>query len=120
MKPIKEEMLAEAVSKFERLSVNADFGNLQKVLDALTQSRDSSYRERFLVTKADRLLVLQTSDVAFFYSENRHTYAVTSKGTAYQIGMTLDNLVRELDPRLFHVQGLAQLLTFRIIRKNTP
>ena len=70
MKPIKEEMLAEAVSKFERLSVNADFGNLQKVLDALTQSRDSSYRERFMVTKADRLLVLKTSDVAFFYSEN--------------------------------------------------
>ena len=111
---------AEAASKFETLSVNADFGNLQKVLDALTQSRDSSYRERFMVTKADRLLVLQTSDVAYFYSENRHTYAVTSKGTAYQIGMTLYNLVRELDPRLFHVQGLAQLLTFRIIRKNTP
>lgn len=119
LKPVKEEMLSDAISKFERLSVNSGYGNLQKVLDALTQDRNS-FRERFMVTKADRLLVVQASDVAFFYSENRHTYAVTSKGVVHQLGMTLDNLVKELDPRYFFRANRQSIVNVSAIVKVEP
>ena len=119
LKPIKEEMLAESIVKFERLARNADFGNLHKVLDVLASDRNT-YRERFLISKADRLLVIYAVDVAYFYAENRHTYAVTSKGVRHQLGMALDSLVKDLDPRRFFRANRQAIVNISAIVKVEP
>ena len=122
LKPVREEDLSAAILKFERLSGNvAGYGNVGRILDMISRgTAGNNYRERFLISKADKLLVLYVSDVAYFYSENRRTYAVSSAGARYQIGMTLDNLMKELDPRSFFRANRQSIVGVKSIVKVEP
>lgn len=44
---------------------------------------------------------LQITDIAYFYSENKITFAVTKKGQEHIIDLSLNKLMEQLDPELF-------------------
>lgn len=79
LKPVDEKRLLEAIVKYETLVTTnnspAD-GYLDMILDSL-QHREKIYRTRFLISGKDRYSPLEVSDVAYFYSENKITFAVT-------------------------------------------
>lgn len=81
LKPVDEERLAEAIARYEELRGRMlppdDY--LETLLDAL-QRREKRFRTRFLIAGADRFLTLPVEDVAYFYSENKVTTAVTFAG----------------------------------------
>ena len=79
LKPVDEARLAEALEKFEvqhrsRMPRPEDY--IDTLLDAL-QRREKRYRTRFLIAGTERYRPLQVKDIAYFYSENKVTTAVT-------------------------------------------
>ena len=44
---------------------------------------------------------LQVTDIAYFYSENKITFAVTQKGQEHIIDLSLNKLMEQLDPEQF-------------------
>ena len=70
------------------------------LLDTL-QHKERRYRTRFLIYGADRFWSLQVTDIAYFYSENKITFAVTKKGQEHIIDLSLNKLMEQLDPELF-------------------
>ena len=103
LKPIDETRLLDAIIKYETLQ-NKGIPHPQEYLNTLLdtlQHKERRYRTRFLIYGADRFWSLQVTDIAYFYSENKITFAVTKKGQEHIIDLSLNKLMEQLDPELF-------------------
>lgn len=98
LKPIGERELDAALGKFERRcclrSATLEYRSLEA--DFL-----SGKKNRFLVQTGDTFRPVATSDIAFFYSEEKYTYLHLFSGSRYIISYTLDRLEQMLDPEQF-------------------
>ena len=109
LKPIDDEELETAVSKFKtrlpkKQSVTLDFNEIKKLL---INPIEREYKKRFSVKVGQHLKLINIEDVECFYSENKGTYLYTKEGRNYLLDTTLDSLETELAPEQF----------FRINRK---
>ena len=109
LKPIDEDDLAKAVSKYkERLpkqeAVTLDFEDIKKLL---VNPIEREYKKRFSIKVGQHLKLVNIDDIECFYSENKGTYLHTSEGRNYLLDTTLEQLENELEPQTF----------FRINRK---
>nr|WP_321223051.1 LytTR family DNA-binding domain-containing protein [uncultured Psychroserpens sp.] len=109
LKPIDEDDLAKAVSKYKERapkqeSVTLDFDDIKKLL---VNPIEREYKKRFSVKVGQHLRLINIDDIECFYSENKGTYAYTKDRRNYLLDTTLEQLESELEPHKF----------FRINRK---
>ena len=110
LKPIDEDDLAKAVSKFKdrnpnnKQSVTLDFNDIKKLL---VNPIEREYKKRFSVKIGQHLKLVNIDEIECFYSENKGTYLYTSDKRNYLLDLTLEQLENELEPHTF----------FRINRK---
>ncbi|MCC1484862.1 LytR/AlgR family response regulator transcription factor [Winogradskyella immobilis] len=109
LKPIDQDDLKKAVTKFKELTpqkqaVTLDFNDIKKLL---INPIEREYKKRFSVKVGQHLKLINIEDIECFYSENKGTYAYTKEGRNYLLDHTLDQLEDELEPHTF----------FRVSRK---
>jgi DNA-binding LytR/AlgR family response regulator len=68
--------------------------------DALV-GRERSYKKRFVVRSGDRIAVIDTEQVAYFYAEDKYTYLMTNEGRSHILDISLDAVSEQVDPHLF-------------------
>lgn len=95
LKPIIESELVAAVEKFK--SFNAH--NISALLENMRSPKE--FKSRMAITKGDRIEFLQIDDIAYFYAENRLTFAMTKDGKKYIVDYTIESLVSQLEPKKF-------------------
>ncbi|WP_319499788.1 LytTR family DNA-binding domain-containing protein [uncultured Draconibacterium sp.] len=121
LKPIKEEKLRLAIEKFEHMvsasNEKSDVAPDYKELLQAISSGDKKYRKRFLISGATSYFKLDVEDVAWFYTENRVTTAVTFKGKEHVIDLTIEKLEEQLDPDLFFRTNRSSIVHIDAIRK---
>ena len=128
LKPIHEERLLQAIERFENMTRKSihDFNHESQMLEILQQisaaqecsvSSQKKYRTRFLISGSEKLFTLQVSDIAYFYSENKLTFAVTQKNREYLIDLPLDRLCEQLDPDLFFRTNRQTLVCIHAIQR---
>ncbi|QRR02042.1 LytR/AlgR family response regulator transcription factor [Dyadobacter sandarakinus] len=99
LKPVDPAELGHALDKFKA-------GRREPAL-SLDQLRDllyapvKSYKERFLVKMGERILTIETRDIAFFYSEDKVTLLQTSQGRKFTVDFTLDEIENMVAPERF-------------------
>ena len=122
LKPVDEKRLLEAIVKYETLldtkNVFPD-GCLDIILNSL-QHREKPYRTRFLISGGDRFHPLEVADIAYFYTENKVTFAVTSTGQEHIVDLSLNKLAEQLDPDQFFRANRQILLCIRAIVRIEP
>ena len=109
LKPIDEEELATAISKFaNQFQVNSvsnlDFEAIKRML---VNPISKEYRKRFSVKIGQQIKVIDIAEIECLYSENKGTYIHTSDNRDYLIDSSLEVVEAELNPNDF----------FRISRK---
>jgi two-component system response regulator LytT len=109
LKPIDEEELATAISKFaNQYQVNSvsnlDFEAIKRML---VNPISKEYRKRFSVKIGHQIKVIDIAEIECLYSENKGTYIHTSDNRDYLIDSSLEVVEAELNPNDF----------FRISRK---
>ncbi len=109
LKPIDEEELATAVTKYKKLkpqetNVQLNFEDIKKLL---TNPLEREYKKRFTTKIGQHIKMISVDEIECFYSENKGTYAHTVEGRDYLLDTTLEQLEEELSPKTF----------FRISRK---
>ena len=121
LKPIDKERLTEALEKFEKLisKYYRPFGQQGDILEILQNitSPAKKYRTRFLISGEDKLFTLQVDDIAYFYSENKITFAVTHQNKEYIIDLSLDKLCEQLDPDRFFRTNRQTVVSVQAIQK---
>lgn len=129
LKPIHKDRLLQTIERFERLTQNYihDFNQKSRMLEILQHlaaaqepapgSTHKKYRTRFLISGNEKLFALQVSDIAYFYSENKLTFAVTHKNREYLIDLALDRLGEQLDPDRFFRTNRRTLVCIDAIQR---
>ncbi len=121
LKPIEKERLNQSLEKFEKFSESyfkeVSEKNDWKTFPEKLQNPGKTYRTRFLMQRGNRMEVLLVEDVAYFFSENKITYAQTFKNGSMVVDYSLDRLGEELDPAVFFRATRQILLCGRAVNK---
>lgn len=123
LKPIHQERLLDAIIKYEASREGAKMPiqeYLDNILESLSSPVTKRYRTRFLISGVDKFITLQVSDIAYFYSENRITSAVTRSGKEQIIEYSLDKLMEQLDPDVFFKANRQFIIGVDSIKKIEP
>ncbi len=103
LKPIDEEELGVAISKFKNQFQKSDDTTLNLDFDAIKKMFqnpfDKSFKTRFTVKIGQHLKVISSDEIECFFSENKGTYIHTIDNRNYLIDGTLELLESELDPK---------------------
>ncbi len=105
LKPISSNALLTSIEKFEYytqsyIQVHNQAIDYNTLADAVRNAH-THYRTKFLICSSDRYYQLPVADIAYFYSENRITFAVIQQGKEVPINLSLEKLEAQLDPNVF-------------------
>jgi DNA-binding LytR/AlgR family response regulator len=104
LKPISEEDLRSAITKYQRHFRNEvnlpQIGN--ELLSGIKQMIHKTYKTRFMIRVGDRVKSVEVDDILYFFSLDKGSYLHTSDNRNYVIDFTLEALVELLDPVKFH------------------
>lgn len=122
LKPVDEERLSEAISRYEsqRRRMMPPEEYLEMLLDALQRRDTKRYRTRFLIAGTNRFISLQVNEIAYFYSENKVTTAVTLDGRELVVNLPLNRLEEQLDPDRFFRANRQVMLSVGAIERIEP
>jgi DNA-binding LytR/AlgR family response regulator len=98
LKPVKREDLQKAFSKLKQ------FRHIFQPHTAPgKKSTDlkSEYKKRFVIRFGEHIKTLNVEEIAYFYSENRATFARNQDGRNFPVDYNLDTLEQMLDPSVF-------------------
>ena len=98
LKPIDSSELKRAVARCRMSGGPIDVEALALAMGAPGKK---NYKERDLVRLNDRIVPLQTTNIAYIYSEDKNNYLVTFDGQKYIVDSSLDVISEELDPEYF-------------------
>ncbi len=107
LKPIVQQELTAALRKYEEFSgLHRNDVDLQSLYNLII-SKEKKYRERFSISIGSKIKMVETSEIAYFFVQDKDIYMKTFQGHSYSVEHTLDNLEQMMDPSVF----------FRINRK---
>jgi DNA-binding LytR/AlgR family response regulator len=108
LKPVDKDELAAAFHKYEQLvRTPADAGKMMESISYAMQMLTRKYKERFVIRVGEHLRSVEVSEILFFFSLEKTTFAQARDGRKHILDFTLDQLEELLDPNRF----------FRINRK---
>ncbi|MCH2230564.1 MAG: LytTR family DNA-binding domain-containing protein [Crocinitomicaceae bacterium] len=100
LKPITPKNIENSISKYHSRTPQLKKDYTQLLRD-LKSCSTTEYKERFIINKADELIIVPVSDISYFY-KNDVTYVVLKNGQKYIINNTLDHLEETLNPTDFY------------------
>ena len=115
LKPIKENDLERALAKFEANCLTRPTSEQYKGLEA--SYLKNVKKNRFLVSVGDTYMYVETSDIAFFYVENRYVFLHTFSGKRYIVDYSLEQLDAMLDRRDFFRLSRNCIAHIKAVRK---
>jgi len=79
-----------------------DYSQLENMLSLLKRTaQDKSDKERFLVSKGEKLLSITSNNIAYFMAENKSLFLFTIKGECYLYDDTILGLELKLSKKDF-------------------
>ncbi len=124
LKPIDEEELKNAVSKYKNIITKlADTSeklvefNFEEIKKLLVNPLEREYKNRFSIQVGHQIKMITMDEVSFFYSENKGTYCFTKDRRNYLMNATLETLQQEISPIDFFRINRKYIIHYRAIIK---
>ena len=126
LKPVEEEDLERALKKLETYYLPAHFSETNGLQANLPTENyhqlAASYlkhvkKNRFLVSVGDTFSTIETSDIAFFYSEDKYVFLHLFTGKRFIINYSLDQLEPMLDKLDFHRVSRSCIAHIKAVKK---
>lgn len=114
--------MSDAIVKYECLLSRNWFRSdsyMETLLDTLKHP-EKKYRSRFLISGTNKFWLLRVEDVAYFYFEERTTFAVTANGMEHILDLSLNKLEEQLDPSMFFRVNRQMILNVDAIDQAIP
>jgi DNA-binding LytR/AlgR family response regulator len=101
MKPVNYEELVQGIEKYKRIHEQpVEKEGISALLNAI-QTKETDYKQRFLISIGSRLKTIEIADTAYFYSAEKVTFLVTKDSQRFPIDFSLDKLSAVVDPKQF-------------------
>jgi two-component system response regulator LytT len=121
LKPVETEELQAAFEKYQQynkqfiqeINSSVDFTELA----SLIKNKKSKYRKRFLIQSNESFFYLAIEQIAFFYSIQGITLAVTFEKREYPINFSLESLKEQIDPDIFFKVNRQVIINIQAIKR---
>ncbi|WP_324672219.1 LytTR family DNA-binding domain-containing protein [Hymenobacter sp. GOD-10R] len=128
LKPIQKEDLRAALDKFSQVkslyrghdAAPEPALNVSSLIRELQQLQPKEYRQRFLVQYAQKLVSVETHQIAYFYSDERLNLFKTTDGKKMVVDYSLDELEAMLDPARFFRISRSFLVSIDSVEQIEP
>lgn len=100
LKPVDAAALKRAVARVRMSGGGVDVETLLKLVGTAPAAK-KEYKERYIVRFNDRIVPLQTSNIAYIYSEEKNNYLVTFDQQRYIVDSSLDVISEDFNPEQF-------------------
>lgn len=118
LKPINKDDLQRALNKYKNLKgerQEVDFKTL--ISRFLTETGNlNNYKEHFLVPERDKLVPLAAKDIAYIYIDLKLIKAVTFSGKVYYLNQNLDEMMNQLNPKMFFRANRQYIVSHEAIK----
>ena len=101
LKPIDEAGLRASIKKYDSLTsvrVTAP-DKMMESINLAMQMLSKKYKERFVIKVGEHLKSVEVTEILFFFSLEKTTFAQTRDGRKHILDFTLDQLEELLDPK---------------------
>jgi len=123
LKPIQKEDLQAAIEKYRQLkqqftgqaSHTMKVEQLVKELKQQLQPRE--FRKRFLVKHGNKLVPVEISEVAYFFSDNGLNFFMTRDNRRYIVDYLMDEIETMVDPEKYFRVNRSLTVTYDSIEK---
>lgn len=115
LKPVDSSALKRAVARVRMSGGNLDIEALMKIMEG-AKTPQKEYKERYIVRFNDRIVPLNTSEIAYVYSEEKNNYLVTFDEQRYIIDSSLDVISDDLNPEKFFRISRSCIVSMKAIR----
>ena len=133
LKPISFDELRESIEKFKDLFRNLTVYNpdFKAMINAL-KKKSESYKKRFTIYVGSKIRIINTDDIAYFYSTNKAVFLRTINNKDFDVDYSLTKLENILNPDFFfrinrkyiiRIQSIDELITLsksRLLVKLNP
>jgi DNA-binding LytR/AlgR family response regulator len=121
LKPIQSEKLLLAIKKVQG-SVNQTLISAEdlEVLADMIENRKKKYKSRFLVKLGQRIKSIPVEQIAYFFTENKLTFLMTSSKEKFPLDNSLDELETLLDPESFFRANRKYMITLDSVKEIHP
>ena len=117
LKPIKKENLEKSLKKYLTLTVDSRQDNaIEEVIQMISQ-KSTSYKKRFIINIGNHIKIVETPEIAYFFSLEKSTFLCTLEGKHYPVDFSLDYLEDILDPEIFFRISRQFIVCFSSIKK---
>lgn len=122
LKPIEKEDLVAAFDKFSQVrefySTLAPGFSINSLVDEL-QSRlqPKNFRKRFLTRYSNKLITVETHEIAYFFVEGRTTFFRTYDNRKITLDYTMEELEQMLDPGEYFRINRSYLVGLKSVQK---
>lgn len=123
LKPIQPEELRVAIGKWKQLQAStvSSAAHLNEFVSNLVKAREQEqYRERFLVKQGQKMISINTSDVALFSAKNTLNFLVTKSKQKFLIDYTLDEIEELVSPKNFFRANRQYIIAHDVITVFHP
>lgn len=100
LKPFDEQELKNALTKYSNW-ISPGNNDANDALNRLLQQFGVNYKRSFLARFRNKLIPVETAEIAWFYTSGEVVYAHTTKAGKVTIDHTMEALVQMLDPDQF-------------------
>lgn len=113
LKPVDATALKRAVARCRMSEGNLDVEALMKAIGNNAPKKE--YKERYIIKFNDRIIPLETSNIAYIYSEEKNNYLVTFEDKRYIIDSSLDTVTEDLNPEFFFRISRSCIISMKAI-----
>ena len=117
LKPVEADHLKRAVARCRMSGGRIDVDALTRAIEGASQKKE--YKERYIVRFNDRIVPLQTSNIAYVFSEDKNNYLVTHDNHQYILDSSLDVVMDELNPDMFFRISRSCIISMKAISSIT-
>jgi DNA-binding LytR/AlgR family response regulator len=128
LKPVQQEDLQRSIRKFydltglQKKNQPAELPlSLESILKTLKiQQPATDYRKRFLVKQGGKMLSIEVSDIAFFFTEESISFFKNHQGQKFVVDYRMDEIEQFLDPENFFRINRGIIVTHQAVTQIQP
>lgn len=123
LKPVHREDLLRSLNKYESLThktATDPIQGIRKMLEDFQKNVSPEYRQRFLVKQGQRMLSVETADIAYFFLDDRYSFFITHANQRLLVDYTLDELEEMLDSSRFFRINRGMIVTHKSVARIDP
>lgn len=123
LKPVHRDDLQRSLQKYENMRAQPAADSLEgikKLLESFQKPVRNDYRQRFLVKQGQKMLSVEVSEIAYFFTEERYSFFITDNNQKLLVDYTLDELADVLDPARFFRINRGMMVTHKSVDKIDP